>query len=62
MRSFGALFVGGVTGILILKVLGALLFPFLGLMGLVLKITLFGVVAYLVYTLLRGRRKKAEEV
>jgi hypothetical protein len=62
MRTFGALFVGGVTGIVILKLLATLLFPLLGFMvglvGMAFKIVLFGAIAYFVYTLLRGRRDR----
>jgi hypothetical protein len=66
MRTFGALFVGGVTGILILKLLAALFFPLLGflvgLFGMAMKIVFFGVIAYFVYTLIRGRRRREVEV
>jgi hypothetical protein len=62
MRTIGALFVGGVTGIVILKLLATLLFPLLGFMvglvGMAFKIVLFGAIAYFVYTLLRGRRDR----
>lgn len=65
MRTFGALFVGGVTGIVILKLLATLLFPLLGFMvgliGMAFKIVLFGAIAYFVYTLLRGRRERRAE-
>jgi hypothetical protein len=66
MRAFGALFVGGITGIVILKLLATLLFPLLGFMvglvGMAFKIVLFGTIAYFVYTLLKGRRDRSAEV
>jgi hypothetical protein len=62
MRTFGAMLFGGVAGIVILKLLAALLFPFLGFMmglfGMAMKILIFGAIAYFVYTLIRGRRKR----
>jgi hypothetical protein len=62
MRTFGALFVGGVTGIVILKLLATLLFPLLGFMiglvGMLFKILLFGAIAYFVYTLIKGKRER----
>lgn len=62
MRTFGALFVGGVTGIVILKLLATLLFPLLGFMvglvGMVFKILLFGAIAYFVYTLIKDKRER----
>lgn len=65
MRTFGALFVGGVTGIVILKLLVTLLFPLfgfmVGLIGMAFKIVLFGAIAYFVYTLLRGRKERRAE-
>jgi hypothetical protein len=65
MRTFGALFLGGVTGIVILKLLATLLFPLLGFMiglfGMAVKIILFGAIAYFVYTLIRGRRRHEAE-
>jgi hypothetical protein len=53
--------IGGLAGIVILKLLAALIFPLFGFMfgvvGLVMKIGLWIAIGYLVYTLLRGRRK-----
>lgn len=66
MRTFGALFIGGVTGIMILKFLFTILFPlfgfFLGLFATAVKIIVFGAIAYFVYTLIRGRKRREAEV
>ena len=66
MRAFGALAVGGLAGFFFLKLLAALVFPIfgfmVGLVGLVVKIGLWLAVGYVVYTLLKGRRKTSEDV
>lgn len=66
MRNFGALALGGVAGIVVLKLLATTLLPLLGmafgLLGLMVKIGLWVAVGYFVYTLLRGRRKDTAEV
>ncbi|MDT8342374.1 MAG: hypothetical protein RQ751_12745 [Longimicrobiales bacterium] len=66
MRTFGTLALGGLAGIAVLKLLSVLLFPMLafmaGLVGLAVKVALWVAVGYLVYTLLRGRRKSSPEV
>jgi hypothetical protein len=66
MRSFGAMAIGGIAGIVILKLLAALVFPFFGIMfgvlGTVMKLALWIAIGYFVYTLIRGRRKDAAEV
>jgi hypothetical protein len=53
--------VGGLAGLVILKLLAALIFPLFGFIfgvaGLVMKIGLWIAIGYLVYTLLRGRRR-----
>lgn len=65
MRSFGALMVGGVTGILILKLLASLVFPLLGFMvgivGLALKLLFWAAIAYFVWRVLRGPRRSTAE-
>lgn len=62
MRTFAGLFVGGIATILIVKLLAGLFLPLLGLVlglvGLVVKLTLFGVVAYFVYRFLTSRRRE----
>ena len=66
MRNFGALALGGIAGIVILKLLAALVFPLFGFMfgivGTVVKLALWIAIGYFVYTLIRGRRKDAAEV
>lgn len=66
MRTFGAMALGGVAGILLLKLLAALVFPLFGMvvgvLGMVMKIAFWGAIAYFVYTLIRGRRKETAEV
>ena len=66
MRSFGALALGGIAGILVLKLLAALVFPLFGFMfgivGTVVKLALWIGIGYFVYTLIRGRRRDAAEV
>ena len=65
MRTFGALAMGGVAGFLILKLLGALIFPLFGFMigvvGMLVKVALWVGIGYFVYTLFRGRRKHDHE-
>lgn len=62
MRTFGALAVGGLAGIVILKLLAAMVFPIFGIMfGLVatmVKVALWVAIGYFVYTLIRGRRSQ----
>jgi hypothetical protein len=65
MRNFGALALGGVAGIVILKLLATTLLPLLGLafglMATLVKVGLWIAVGYFVYTLVRGRRKESAE-
>lgn len=65
MRSFGAMLVGGVTGIVLLKLLATLVFPLfgfmVGLVGMALKIVFWGAIAYFVWRLVKGpKRSRAE--
>ena len=66
MRSFGALALGGLAGLVVLKLFAALVLPLFGVMfgvvGMLVKVALWLAVAYFVYTLIRGRRKEAAEV
>lgn len=59
MKGFATLTVAGIAGLLLLKILTALVLPVFGaLMGmvfLVIKIALLGVVAYLVYSFFKRR-------
>lgn len=65
MRSFGALMVGGVTGIVILKLLAMLVFPLfgfmVGLVGMALKIVFWGAIAWFVWRMLKGPRRSGAE-
>lgn len=66
MRTFGALALGGLAGLVILKLVAALVLPLFGLMfgvvGTLVKVGLWLAVAYFVYTLIRGRRRETAEV
>lgn len=66
MRTFGALALGGLAGLVVLKLVAALILPLFGVMfglvGMLVKVGLWLAVAYFVYTLIRGRRKEAVEV
>jgi hypothetical protein len=57
--------IGGLAGIVILKLLAALVLPLFGLVfgtiGFVMKIGLWIAIGYLVYTFLRGRKKAHHE-
>lgn len=66
MRTFGAMALGGLAGLVILKLAAALILPLFGVMfgvvGMLVKVGLWLAVAYFVYTLIRGRRKETAEV
>ena len=66
MRNFGALALGGVAGIVILKLVATMFMPLLGaafgLLAFMVKIGLWVAVGYFIYTLLRGRNKDTAEV
>lgn len=66
MRTFGAMALGGLAGLVILKLLATLVLPLFGVMvgvvGMLVKVGLWLAVAYFVYTLIRGRRKETAEV
>lgn len=65
MHALGMAAVGGLAGLVILKLLAALIFPLFGFIfgiaGLLVKIGLWIAIGYLVYTLLRGRRRRERE-
>ena len=65
MRTFGAMAIGGLAGIVALKLLATMLLPLFGLVfgvvGMLLKIGLWVAVGYVVYTLIKGRRKEQAE-
>ena len=64
MRAFGAMAVSGVVGLLIVKVMMALMMPMLaaafGVLMLVVKWGAIIGLGYLVWSFIRGRRKEAE--
>jgi len=65
MRTFGAMAIGGLAGIVALKLLATMLLPLFGLVfgvvGMLLKIGLWVAVGYVVYTLIKGRRREQAE-
>lgn len=65
MRTFGAMALGGLAGIVILKLLAAMVFPLFGivfgLMATIVKVALWVAIGYFVYTLIRGRRSQTTE-
>lgn len=65
MHALGMAAIGGLAGIVILKLLAALILPLFGFMfgtiGFVMKIGLWIAIGYLVYTLLRGRKREHHE-
>jgi hypothetical protein len=64
MRTVAGLFVAGVTLLVGLKLLGAIVFPlvglFVGLLVLAVKLAIVVAVGYFVYTLVRGRKHEQE--
>lgn len=65
MRTFGAMALGGLAGIVILKLLAAMVFPLFGiafgLMATMVKVAMWVAIGYFVYTLLRGRRRQTTD-
>lgn len=65
MRTFGAMAIGGLAGIFALKLLAALIFPLFGMvfgvLAMLVKVGLWVAVGYIVYTLIKGRRKEQAE-
>ena len=63
MKTFAALTVAGVAGLVILKLLAAVLLPalgiLLGLVALTMKLALVAAIGYFVYTMIRKNRNKA---
>jgi len=60
MRTFAALTVSGVAGMLLLKLLAAVLFPmfgvFLGILAMTVKLALIAAVVFFFYSMLKKRR------
>jgi hypothetical protein len=65
MRTFATWFVGGAVGLLLLKLVFGLIMPllgmFVGLVVLAFKVLLFALVAYFIYSLVRGKKRETHE-
>jgi hypothetical protein len=61
MRTFAAVAVSGALGLLLLKMLFPLLAMLFGFMALAFKILLFALVAYFIYSLVRGKKRESQE-
>lgn len=63
MKTFAALTVAGVAGLVILKLLAALLLPMLGLLfglvALTMKLALVAALGFFVYSMIKKGRNKA---
>ncbi|HSM60983.1 MAG TPA: hypothetical protein VK849_09310 [Longimicrobiales bacterium] len=61
MRTFAALTVTGVAGILLFKLLAALIFPlfgvFLGILAMTVKLALIAAVVFFFYSMLKKKRE-----
>jgi hypothetical protein len=61
MKTFASLTVAGVAGILLLKLLTALLFPllglFVGLLAMTVKFALIAAVIFFVYSMIKKRKE-----
>lgn len=64
MRTFAALTVAGVAGIVLLKLLATLIFPLfgllIGLLATTVKFALVAAVIFFVYSLIRKRKEERE--
>jgi hypothetical protein len=61
MRTFGAVALSGALGLLLIKMLFPLLAMVFGLMALAFKVLVFGLVAYFIYSLVRGKKRETHE-
>jgi hypothetical protein len=65
MRTFATLFVSGAVGLILLKLVFGFLFPLLGIVvgffALAFKVLIFALVAYFIYSLVRGRKRESHE-
>lgn len=63
MKTFAALTVAGVAGLVVLKLLAALLLPmlglFFGLIALTMKLALIAALGFFVYSMIKRGRNKA---
>ena len=57
MRTFGAVAISGALGLILLKMLFPLLAMVFGFMMLAFKVLLFALVAYFIYSLVRGKKR-----
>ena len=61
MRTFAAVTVAGVTGVLLFKLLTALVFPilglFIGLLVMTVKLALIAAVVFFIYSLIKKRKE-----
>ena len=66
MKKFAAVFVGGALGVVLLKLLFGLIMPLFaivfGFMALAFKVLIFGLIAYFIYSLIRGKRRTQEDM
>jgi hypothetical protein len=60
MRTFAAVAVSGALGLLLIKMLFPLFAMLFGLMALAFKVLLFGLVAYFIYSLVRGKKRERD--
>lgn len=62
MKTFATLTVAGVVGILLLKLLAAVILPFfglaIGLVAMAVKLALIAAVVFFVYSLIRKRKEE----
>jgi pilus assembly protein TadC len=65
MKKFAAVFVGGALGVVLLKLVFGLIMPLfammLGFFALAFKVLVFGLIAYFIYSLIRGKRRAQED-
>jgi hypothetical protein len=65
MRTFAAVAVSGALGLVLLKVIfgiiGPLLALFVGFVSLAFKVLLFALIAYFIYSLVRGKKRETQE-
>jgi len=61
MRTFAALTISGVAGIILLKLLATVIFPllgvFLGILAMTVKMALLAAVVFFFYSMLKKRRE-----
>ncbi len=63
MRSFGAMFIGGVAALLAFKLVATVVFPFLafviGLTWIAIKLALLVALGWFIYTLVTNRKRES---